>query len=231
VLRVMPMMVAGRAAYLLAVSQNLLKLASRYEAALISAAEAKKRGWDAAEHQKWTARLPRMKKHWESFGGDWQKLLNAVTKGKGKGKGFGDPATIGVAAAAAAPIIGAMVPIFAGVDFKKMTGKGSEADKIGGSEEIGKVAANGIKSLRDKIKRNKDKKAQQAELEALDAAQGIGNEMAGSGDDQTPSPDKTGKEGEETGKSNTALYIVGGLVVLGGVIVAATAGGGNKPKR
>lgn len=228
VLRVTPMMVAGRAAYLLAVSQNLLKLASRYEAAMISPAEAEKRGWDAAEHQKWVARLPKMKKHWEGFGGDWSKLVDAVNKGKGKGKGFGfiDPGTLGVAAAAAAPIIGAAVPIFAGVDFTKMTGKAKDGNQIGGAEEIGKVAANGIKALREKIKANKDKKAQQAELEALNAAQGIGEEMAG-GD--PPSPNRST---EETGKSNTALYVVGGLVLAGAIAAAATmGGGGNKPKR
>jgi hypothetical protein len=219
-LRITPSMVAGRAAFLLAVSQNLFKLASRFDVAMMTSEQAKAKGYDLGEHARWAARLPKLKKRWENFGGEWSKLESAILKGRGKGKGLGfDPTVLAVGTAAAAPIIAAIVPLMGDVDFKKMTAKTD--DPIGSAGEMGKAASSGIEALRGAAKRRKDKKAQQAELEALDAAAALAKD--GDGADPSPSREPT----EEKKGISTGL-IIGGLVLVGGIALVASSGGGDK---
>jgi hypothetical protein len=81
----------GRAAFLLAVSQNYLKLAKRLK-------------------QAYAKNPARIKQFWSNYGGDWNKLQAAIQRGSGSRLGI-DPATVTMFAAAV-PLIIAIVKIF-----------------------------------------------------------------------------------------------------------------------
>ena len=112
----------ARAGFLLAVDLNLLKLAKRLE-------------------QAYNKHPDQIKKFWDKFGGNWDKLKKAINKGAKANINGIKPSEIGFTAAAAissaTPIIIAVVKLF----------KGLKTDKAGDDKEDTK----GLKDLGDEL--------------------------------------------------------------------------------
>lgn len=214
--RISPILIAGRAAFILMVRLNAFHFASKMRLMFLDEAKAKKAGLNITAWRKAKAALPRIENTWLNLGGNIDNLKEAISKGSGVPAArlgtLGD-ATLAATITAATPVLLALAPIITAVPWKEL--KGENGEKLEDEDIVAKLKAyagggggGGDKSRVDK-----------AIEEALE--QGNGGGGGGNNTDRTPEPEK---------KSNTLLYVGIGLGVLtiGGLIAYNMQA--NKPK-